>query len=110
MVVLGTTSTGCCTANLASSVELTIVDAVGACPQTVTVFVRHDDEWSSEFDCEMTVREGGCTCGELIGGEEAGDFTLTVTSADGLRHGFAEVDVGSGLCHVDTEAVVIDLQ
>jgi hypothetical protein len=96
-----------CTANLATSVSVRVVDANGAAVPDAKVTYSVDGGASETAGCWDVVVAG---CKQWIAGQErTGHFVVRAESADGTKHDEATADVTEGECHVQGKSVTLTL-
>lgn len=99
-----------CTLEARASVNVKVVDAQGMAVTDAVVTFSVNGGADEMAECVNPVGGMG-TCQEWVAGwERDGNFTVTATSADGMKTATQMVTVTKDACHVQPQSVTLTLQ
>lgn len=100
-----------CTEEARSSVDVTVVDAMGMAQKDALVTFSVDGAADEEAECISLSGGGAGPCDSWVAGyERSGSFTIKASSADGTKHAQKTVTVAADECHVITQIVTLTLE
>lgn len=98
-----------CTLEARSSVQVTVVDSRGRPQRDARVTFTLDGGAEQEALCDGGSGQKGDCSSWVTAYEQAGDYLITATSAEGTRTARRQVTVTRDLCHVKGESVTLTL-
>ena len=98
-----------CTLEARSSVQVTVVDTQGRTQRDAHVTFTLNGGPEQNALCDGGANQGGDCTTWVTSYEQAGDYVITATSADGTRSAQSAVTVTEDTCHVITQSVMLTL-
>ena len=98
-----------CTLEARASVQVTVVDARGNPQRDARVTFTLGGGPEQQALCNGSEQAQGNCDTWVTGYEEAGEYVITATSADGQRTARQSVSVAEDECHVHTQTVTLTL-
>ncbi len=101
---------GACDTLAKASVDVEVVDAMGAPQKDAQVTFSVDDGPDEPAECAAAGAAAGSCDRWSAGFERSGTFTVKASSADGTKHASKVVEITADECHVLTQSVTLTLQ